>query len=142
MVVALVVAVFLVVVRPFGGGGQPKTAPPTTAPTKWREAPLDAQGRPYRPFLDQSWWNTPVPAHAPLDPHGAQILNYLSTAPQSGGCLRLAGAQGNRWGQPTYWGGPAIPSTTFKGCPTAGHPRFGTCASPPVPGQPPTATGR
>ena len=125
MVVALVVGVFLVVVRPFGGGGQPKTAPPTTAPTKWREAPLDAQGRPYRPFLDQSWWNSPVPANAPLDPNGAQILNYLSTAPQSGhGCLRLAGAQQNKWGQPAYWARPGDPEYDVRGLPDGAPPEM------------------
>jgi hypothetical protein len=124
-VLALVVAVFLVVVRPFGGGGGGnKTHPHSTAPPKWHAAPLDSQGRPYRPFLDNSWWNAPVPANAPQNPDSTQILHYMSTAPQSGhGCLRLAGAQ-NKWGQPAYWVQPSDPEYDIRGLPAGAPPEM------------------
>jgi hypothetical protein len=121
---ALVVAVgvFVVVVRPFGGGGDRGPTGPTTSPAGSHKAPLDARGRPYRPFRDRSWWNTPVPVGAPSDPAGAQVLDYLSTAPESGhGCLRLAGAQHNKWGQPAYWSQPGDPVYDVRGLP-AGAP--------------------
>jgi hypothetical protein len=123
--VALLVGVFLVVVRPFGGGGGHPVRPHTTAPSRWREAPLDAQGRPLRPFLDRSWWNSPVPANAPLDPDGTQVLDYLSSAPESGhGCLRLAGAQQNKWGQPAYWAHPGDPEYDVRGLPDGAPPEM------------------
>lgn len=119
--VALVV--FLVVVRPFDGGRQhqPSTSrPPHAAPNN---APLDSHGRPYRPFKDHSWWNTPVPANAPSDPQAAQILDYLRTAPESGrGCLTLAGAQQNKWGQPAYWAQPGDPQYAVTGLPPTAPP--------------------
>jgi hypothetical protein len=68
VVLAVAAAVFLVVVRPFSGGEQRPPAPPTTSPSVLNEAPLDAQGRPYRPFRDHSWWNSPVPVNAPHNP--------------------------------------------------------------------------
>jgi hypothetical protein len=122
LVLGLVVGAVLVVVRPFGGGQHPRSTPPTLPPSTTHNAPLDSQGRPYRPFRDRSWWNTPVPANAPSDPQAAKILNYLSTAPESGqGCLRLAGAQHNKWGQPAYWAQPGDPEYDVQGLP-AGAP--------------------
>jgi hypothetical protein len=74
-----------------------------------------ANGSPYRAFAAKSWWNSPVPADAPSDPHSAGILDYLRTAPDNaGGCLRLAGAQ-NRWGQPVYWARPGDPRYDVTG---------------------------
>ena len=123
MVVVLVVAVFLVVVRPFGGGGG--STPPTTSHRVSHDAPLDARGRPYRPFHDRSWWNSPVPVNAPLNPDNAQILDYLSTAPESGqGCLRLAGAQHNKWGQPAYWAQRSDPVYALHGLPPGAPPEL------------------
>lgn len=98
--------------------------PPQSVPThKTRKPPVDAQGRPLRPFEALSWWNTPVPASAPHNPYETEILNYLSTAPESrGGCLRLAGAQNNPWGQPVYWAQPGDPVFDVQGLP-AGAPK-------------------
>jgi hypothetical protein len=114
--------VFLVVVRPFGGGDGGPSAP-SPSPSLSHKAPLDARGRPYRPFHDRSWWNSPVPVNAPSDPAGAQVLDYLSTAPESGhGCLRLAGAQHNKWGQPAYWSRPGDPQYDVQGLPSGAQP--------------------
>jgi hypothetical protein len=115
LVLAVVVAVTLLLVRPWEGDDKRPTSHASSPPVS-REAPLDARGRPYRPFRDRSWWNTPVPVNAPHDPAETQVLNYLSTAPESGhGCLRLAGAQQNRWGQPAYWAQPGDPEYAVKG---------------------------
>lgn len=125
ILVALLVTTVLLVVHPFGGGDEPKAGPPTTTPTQasTHQAPLDSRGRPFRPFTDHSWWNTPVPASAPQNPNSTEILNYLSTAPESGhGCLRFAGAQHNRWGQPAYWAQPGDPEYAVQGLPATAPP--------------------
>jgi hypothetical protein len=71
---------------------------------------------PYRAFEPDSWWNTPVPRDAPLSEHGEEILDYLSTARESGqGCLMLAGASGGSWGQPIYWSEPSDPEYDVTG---------------------------
>jgi len=115
LVSALVVGVLLAIGRPWGGDDKRPTGH-VTSPAVSPNAPLDARGRPYRPFRDRSWWNAPVPATAPHDPNEAQVLNYLSTAPESGnGCLRLAGAQQNRWGQPAYWAQPSDREYAVRG---------------------------
>jgi hypothetical protein len=122
LVLVLVVGVVLVV-RPFGGGDDRPSIQPRPPASTALNAPLDSRGRPYRPFRDRSWWNTPVPVNAPSDPAAAQVLDYLSTAPESGnGCLRLAGAQNNKWGQPAYWVQPGDPQYDVQGLP-AGAPR-------------------
>jgi hypothetical protein len=72
-----------------------------------------------------------VPADAPLDPHGTQILHYLRTSPRGGGaCLRLAGAQGNRWGQPIYWAKPSDPRYDVRGVPYSRPPELDTLRIP------------
>ena len=69
-----------------------------------------------RAFSDDSWWNTPLPVDAPLDPAGNQILDYLRTAPESGpGCLTLAGAGSSHWGQPVYHAHRGDPSYDIVG---------------------------
>lgn len=78
--------------------------------------PYYTQPVPYRAFEPNSWWNTPLPRQAPLDPHGAQILHYMRTAPESGkGCLVLAGAGNNNWGTPIYWARPSDPTYDVTG---------------------------
>lgn len=68
-----------------------------------------------RAFEADSWWNTPVPANAPKSPIAEQILRYMRTAPDaSGGCVRLAGAGSNRWGQPVFWAGPGDPEYAVR----------------------------
>jgi hypothetical protein len=46
----------------------------------------------------------------PANPAEDEILEYLSTAPDSGGgCLKFAGAGNNPWGHPIYWAKPGDP---------------------------------
>jgi hypothetical protein len=63
----------------------------------------------FRAFSADSWWNTPVPADAPIHPRAADVLNYLATAREGGDCLMLAGAGNSSWGQPVYWASPGDP---------------------------------
>jgi hypothetical protein len=114
LVLVLVVTVLLLLVRPWEGEEKRPTSH-TAPPPVSHEAPLDERGRPYRAFRDRSWWNTPVPVNAPHDPAETQVLDYLRTAPDSRhGCLRLAGAQHNHWGQPAYWSQPGDPEYDVK----------------------------
>jgi len=82
---------------------------PPPRPSDWHPAPV-VEGAPFRAFTSDSWWNTPLPRNAPVNPRADAILNYMSTAAQAGdGCLRLAGAGGSAWGQPVYWAQPGDP---------------------------------
>lgn len=64
-----------------------------------------------RAFSADSWWNTPLPEHAPQHPANDEILEYLRTAPDSSdGCLWFAGADHSPWGQPIYWSEPTDPT--------------------------------
>ena len=79
-------------------------------PNDWSPAPV-VQGEPLRAFTPDSWWNTAVPDDAPSHPRAEDILRYMRTAEEAGeGCVRLAGAEGNQWGQPVYWAEPDDPS--------------------------------
>ena len=69
--------------------------------------PPPVEGQPFRAFTPDSWWNSPVPTDAPAHPEAAAILEYMSTAEQAReGCVRLAGAGDDSWGQPVYWAVP------------------------------------
>lgn len=90
-----------------------------------RKPPVDAQGRPLQAFEARSWWNSPVPPSAPHNVNETAILNYLHTGPDSGeGCLRLAGAQHNPWGQPAYWARPGDPTYDVQGLPKGAPPEL------------------
>ena len=78
--------------------------------------PVGGPEVPTRAFSDDSWWNTPLPDEAPLDPNAGEILDYLRTAPESGrGCLTLAGSGESPWGQPVYDATPQDPSYDIVG---------------------------
>lgn len=65
---------------------------------------------PFRAFPEDSWWNTAVPEDAPDHPRATEILRYMQRGRESeDGCLRLAGAGDNSWGQPVYWAQPSDP---------------------------------
>lgn len=72
--------------------------------------------QPYRAFTADSWWNTSLPADPPQHPAEDEVLDYLSTAPESGGgCLTLAGAGDSPWGHPIYWAEPGDPEYDVTG---------------------------
>ncbi len=107
IVLSLTVAVAAMITRgddPHRSGSQPLA--PGTTDSGSQPAPT-VVATPYRAFKANSWWNHPVPVNAPHNPHELGILDYLRTAPDSGdGCLRLAGAHQNPWGDPVYWARP------------------------------------
>jgi hypothetical protein len=76
----------------------------------YRSPPPAVDGSPFRAFTGDSWWNTPVPDDAPVNPQQSAILRYMSTAREAGGgCLRMSGAEDGSWGQPVYWAGSGDP---------------------------------
>jgi hypothetical protein len=78
--------------------------------------PQQVENTPYRAFSADSWFNTPLPDGAPLNPGGEAILGYLNTGPESGdGCVRLAGAGDSPWGHPIYWSGDGDPVYDLEG---------------------------
>ena len=97
----------------------PSTAPsPTADPSPAEDPPggRAADTDPLRAFHDDSWWNAPLPDDPPLNPSGRRILQYLSTARESGdGCLQLAGVGSSRWGQPIYDALPSDPVYDVRG---------------------------
>ena len=110
-VIGLCLAVGVGVGALTSAGDQPRSGaqPPGTGPSpdSGRPAPKVVDGTPFRAFAANSWWNSPVPDNAPHNPHEIGILNYLRTSHDSGaGCLRLAGAHQNPWGDPVYWARP------------------------------------
>lgn len=118
----------------FPDSKDPVTLPPVTPkPTNgYSTAPTDAAGNPYRAFEANSWWNAPVPTDAPHNVAESQILDYLRTGPQSGeGCLRLAGADHNPWGQPVYWAKPGDTRYNLSGLPASRPPELSELRIPP-----------
>ena len=86
----------------------PTAPPPRQTPEATPTARVSEQ--PYRAFSADSWWNTKLPTNPPQHPAEDEVLNYLSTAPESGGgCLTLAGAGESPWGHPIYWAEPGDP---------------------------------
>jgi hypothetical protein len=59
---------------------------------------------PYRAFSSDSYWNTPLPADAPTDPHSTDYLSYMtSTAVNPFLSLSGLGSDYPAWGKPIYW---------------------------------------
>jgi hypothetical protein len=58
---------------------------------------------PVRAFSSTSWWNTPLPADAPLHPNSAGMVSWLKSD-NSANFLHLAGTTSTgAWGMPVYW---------------------------------------
>jgi hypothetical protein len=58
---------------------------------------------PARTFSSTSWWNTPLPADAPLHPESGGMISWLK-GDNSKDYLHLAGATSDgEWGLPVYW---------------------------------------
>jgi len=64
---------------------------------------------PYRAFKDTSYWNTPLPANAPIDPKSRDFVRYMQQNPV-GDFVMLSGAdRDGKWGTPIYWAKPTDP---------------------------------
>jgi hypothetical protein len=106
-----------------GLGAVDQSSPAAPPRTHHKPTHESSQSEPYRAFSADSWWNTPLPDEAPIDPNDQAVLHYLRTAPQSGnGCLNLAGTAGSPWGQPIYWAKPSDPQYDVQGVVAAGRP--------------------
>lgn len=60
-------------------------------------------GTPVRAFSDGSWWNTPLPANAPVHPDSAAMISWLK-ADNNQDHIRLSGtSETGAWGMPIFW---------------------------------------
>ena len=73
---------------------------------------------PYRAFTDDSYWNTPIPPDAPLDPNSQAILNFLKED-NAHDYIRFSGlGTDGAWGRPIFWGYASDPVyNVVEGCP-------------------------
>jgi hypothetical protein len=56
----------------------------------------------FRAFTSSSYWNTPLPVDAPVDPDSARIIAFLNKD-NARGEIRVAGVSaGGQWGNPIY----------------------------------------
>jgi hypothetical protein len=72
----------------------------------------------YRAFTDNSYWNSPIPADAPIDGNSAAILAFLK-ADNSFDYIRFSGLGADgAWGRPIFWGYESDPVyNVVEGCP-------------------------
>ncbi|MGZ4131450.1 MAG: hypothetical protein ACXVWF_00250 [Actinomycetota bacterium] len=85
-----------------------------------------ASGRPTTGvFETTSYWNTPLPASAPVDPHSRAIIGWIK-ADSTTGYLRLAGASSSgTWGNPVYRAKSSDPTyAVVDSCRLAQPPEF------------------
>jgi hypothetical protein len=81
-----------------------------TAVTTVVPAASSAGSTPFRAFSATSWWNTPLPADAPVHPNSDGIISFLKSDNTNSGCPQLVGAGTNRWGMPVYWASASDPA--------------------------------
>lgn len=70
----------------------------------------NARGGTFRAFDRGSYWNTPLPVDAPVDPNSGAIMAWLKDNNDTD-YIRLSGAgTTGRWGMPIYWAGRGDPT--------------------------------
>ena len=63
----------------------------------------------FRAFSSDSYWNTPLPAQAPVDERSRSIIDFLKTD-SSHPYLRVIGTESSGgWGEPIFWTKPTDP---------------------------------
>ena len=69
----------------------------------------------YRAFTNDSWWNVPMPAAAPVDPDSSRWMDDLASATRDNR-LKLGGAPGTSqtWAQPVYFSQETDPVFTIR----------------------------
>lgn len=65
--------------------------------------PAQAGDTAYRAFTSDSYWNKPLPTDAPRHPDSDRIVSFLKQDNVKDGCVLLAGAESDTWGNPVYW---------------------------------------
>ena len=63
----------------------------------------------YRAFTDSSYWNTPLPANAPIDPNSAAMMAYIEQNSTTNYISLSGTSSSGGWGQPIYWAQPSDP---------------------------------
>ena len=53
-------------------------------------------------FSASSYWNTPAPSGAAVDPNSAAIINFLKADNDLNGCITLSGTPNNSWGMSSF----------------------------------------
>ena len=78
---------------------------PTNVPTDVSPIPSPTPSTTvYRAFTEASYWNTPIPFDAPIQPNSDQIIKYLEKD-SSQSFVRFSGLDADgQWGRPIYWG--------------------------------------
>jgi hypothetical protein len=79
----------------------------------------------YRPFSDDSYWNTPLPRRAPRHDASAAILRWIRDD-NATNYIHLSGTgSGGRWGMPVYWAKRSSPIYNVRNnCRFAQPPEF------------------
>jgi hypothetical protein len=68
----------------------------------------------FRAFSSDSYWNTPLPAEAPIDPRSAAFIDFLN-ADNDADYLRIVGADSSGgWGEPIFWAQSSDPVYKVK----------------------------
>jgi hypothetical protein len=82
-------------------------------------------------FTATSFWNTPLPASAPVDPNSSAIMAWIR-ADSTTNYLRLAGASSTgKWGNPVYQATPSDPAyAVVNTCSLAQPPAFASVRIP------------
>ncbi|OGK32995.1 hypothetical protein A3F57_01745, partial [Candidatus Roizmanbacteria bacterium RIFCSPHIGHO2_12_FULL_36_11] len=87
----------------------PTTLSPTRTPTPIPGTPTPttaiSPGQPYRAFSNDSYWNTPFPANAPIDPNNSKYIADSQNPSNTQNFLQFTAAPGTSqgFGQPIYW---------------------------------------
>jgi hypothetical protein len=91
-------------------------------------------------FGPTSYWNTPLPADAPLDPNSAAMIGWLQSD-NTGNYIRLGGTGSNgQWGNPVYWSSDGDPTYhVINNCSLAQPPEFAQIRIPRGAAQDPTS---
>src|SRR5204862_3631635 len=78
----------------------------------------------YRAFTASSYWNTPLPDDAPVDPNSGAIIRFLKR--DNLAFLTLPGTRpGDRWGTPVYWAKAGDPTyQIIDSCESSTPPEF------------------
>jgi hypothetical protein len=85
------------------------TAPPAPSSTSSSPDPTSGAGTSGL-FSKGSYWNTPLPASAPVDPDSDGIISFL-LSDNSTSYIRLGGAGSTgKWANPVYWSGSGDPT--------------------------------
>jgi hypothetical protein len=68
----------------------------------------------FRAFSSDSYWNTPLPADAPIDPKSSAFIDFLNSD-NSADYLRVVGTESSGgWGEPIFWAEPSDPIYKVK----------------------------